>query len=144
MSKEYLRLYRKKGLYLKRVEGKGRGVFCDSDIRRGEVIEVTPALLLNERVTSQVDRTMLVDYTFTAGRVSKELRERKGVRDTGKTSCMIFGVLTFCNHDDRPNAEVEWEEKDGTLYHTLKALRKIPKNTEICTSYGAGWFDDRK
>ena len=55
-----------------------------------------------------------------------------------------MGVISYCNHSEDPNAEVQWEEHDGTLYHLVKALRRIPKNTEICTTYGDGWFDDRK
>jgi hypothetical protein len=26
----------------------------------------------------------------------------------------------------------------------VKALKNIPKNTEICTSYGKAWFADRE
>jgi SET domain-containing protein len=55
-----------------------------------------------------------------------------------------MGLMSYCNHSEKPNAEIVWEEKLGTVYHTLQVTRDIPKHTEICTSYGAGWFDDRK
>jgi SET domain-containing protein len=143
MTKKYPRLKRKIGLYLKDTGAKGRGVFCDHDIRPGEILEVTPALLLNERDTGFSDRTRLKDYTFTVGRLSKELSSRRNLKDKSGASCVILGIISFCNHSARPNAEVLWEEKHGTVYHSLRAIRKIPKHTEICTSYGRGWFGDR-
>lgn len=139
-----LRLDRKKGLYLKSAGIKGRGVFCTRPIRAGEILEVTPAVILNEKATAKVDETLLNNYTFTVGDLSAGLRARAGLKKSGKASCVIMGLITFCNHSQHPNAEVLWEERGGTLYHYLRATRDIPKNTEICTTYGEGWFDDRK
>ena len=144
MSKKAPRLNRKKGLYLKQVPGKGRGVFCDTAIKKGEILETTPALIINEKETTHVDKTRLVDYTFGADGISKEIRKRKKIKDPSLASCVIYGVTTFCNHDEKPNAQVIWEEHNGTAYHSLKATRNIPANTEICTSYGEGWFEDRQ
>ena len=144
MSKKKTLLGRKKGLYLRDTGVSGRGVFCAEDIRKGEILEVTPALLLNEGETKLIDKTMLFNYTFVAGALSKRVRERAHIKNSKNCSCVIMGIISFCNHSDKPNAEVLWEEEDGTLYHSIRATRPIPKNTEICTSYGAGWFDDRK
>lgn len=137
-------LPRKEGLYLKHTGGvKGRGVFCTKAIKKGEVLEVTPALLLNETETDAVDDTHLVNYTFVTGTISAKLRKKAGIQDTDSASSVLLGVMTFCNHDEHPNAEIQWEEEDGTVYYTLVATRSIPKNTEICTTYGDGWFEDR-
>ncbi len=144
MTKKYPRLNRKIGLYLKDSGAKGRGVYCDHDIRRGETIEVTASLLLNEADTRRIDRTLLGHYNFLTGQVSKQLRERKRITKSSEASCVILGIISFCNHSKNPNAEVYWEEKHGTLYHSLKARRRIPKHTEICTTYGRTWFSDRK
>lgn len=138
-----VKLQRNAHLYLRQTPAKGRGVFCTRDIRKGEAIEMTPALVLNKRETDLVQKTILRDYIFTLGAISKKLRQRVGITKLDDACCIIMGVLTYCNHDEKPNAEIVWEEHDGTLYHTLKATRTIPKNTEICTSYGKGWFDDR-
>ncbi len=137
-------LTRKPGLYLKDVPGKGRGVFCTKDIKKGETLEVTPAIILNEKETLLVDKTRLENYTFLVENISRKMRKEENLRDIKNASAVLFGVVTFCNHADRPNADLYWEEKDGTLYYILEALRAIPKNTEICTSYGKGWFEDRK
>ena len=136
-------LDRKKGLYLKNAGVKGRGLFCTSNIKADEELEVTPALIMNDKDNAHTDKTMLLNYVFTTGKISKRLRERAKITDMDKTSCIVMGIASFCNHDQNPNAEVVWEERSGTLYYILRATRRIPKDTEICTSYGETWFDER-
>src|ERR1035437_5935075 len=143
-SRRKIKLDRKKGLHLRHTEGKGRGVFCTADIRAGEVLEVTPTIILNEAATNRIDSTILANYTFQLGAISKAHRQRLHIKDIKKCSGVIMGITSYFNHSEDPNAEVEWEEHDGTLYHLVKALRRIPKNTEICTGYGTGWFEDRE
>lgn len=136
-------LDRKKGLYLDDAGIKGRGVFCRSAIRAKEVLEVTPAIVLNEAATRHADKTILQNYTFMVGQVSRTQRRVARLKDTENASCVVMGIMAFCNHSEEPNAEILWEEKDGTLYYILQATRPIPKHTEICTSYGEDWFGDR-
>lgn len=138
-------LDRKKGLYLKDTRtAKGRGVFCVTKIPKGEVLEVTPALILNDSETAHADKTLLLNYTFMPGKLSKKLREKVGLKSHDNASSVVMGILSFCNHSEEPNAEILWQEENGTLYYILQATRAIPKDTEICTSYGGGWFDERK
>lgn len=137
-------LSRIEGLYLKHTGSvKGRGVFCTKAIKKGDVLEVTPALLLNEDETNTVDDTHLVNYTFVVGDIPTKVKKKAGILQTDNASSVLLGVMTFCNHDEKPNAEIHWEEEDGTVYYSLIATRDIKKNTEICTTYGEGWFDDR-
>jgi uncharacterized protein len=143
-SEKPLLLGRIDGLYLKMTKTKGRGVFCTRDIKKGEEIEVTPTLVLSERETLLMQKTIMRDYIFTLGKISAAIKKRTGVKKVDDGSTIIAGVMTFCNHDEEPNAEIVWEEKNGGVCHTLMATRKIPKDTEICTSYGKDWFDGRK
>lgn len=144
-TKNIVRLKRKEGLYLKDTRTvKGRGVFCTTAIRKGEILEITPALVLNEKDTAKVDDTFLVNYTFTTDELSKSMKKKTGVKKHADASSVVMGVVSFCNHGEKPNATVLVDEKGGTLYYILKAIRDIPKNVEICTTYGEGWFDDRK
>lgn len=143
-KKKKISLDRKKNLYLKEVPKKGRGVFCTTNIRAGEILETTPAILLNEKDTLTVDKTALVNYTFVMGGITKRLRQKNGIKDTADCSSVIMGIASFCNHGEVQNAEIIWQEDQGTLYYMLKAIKNIPKDTEICTSYGDGWFDDRE
>ncbi len=143
-KQEIYTLDRKAGLYLKQTATKGRGVFCVSDIAEDEILEVTPAILLDKAATAHVDKTILHDYKFTVGALSKKLSKLFRIDDPDKSCCMIMGIMTYCNHDEHPNANIFWEEYEGTAYHFLEATRPIPKNTEICTTYGEGWFDERR
>ncbi|HYD19630.1 MAG TPA: SET domain-containing protein-lysine N-methyltransferase [Patescibacteria group bacterium] len=136
-------LDRRKGLYLKHTATKGRGVFCVSDIGDGEIIEISPAILLDEAATAHVGKTILHDYKFRVVALSNGQRALFHIDTPGKSCCIVMGVMAFCNHDENPNADIYWEEDEGTAYHFLEATRRIPKNTEICTNYGRGWFTKR-
>ena len=144
MTENITLLDRRPNLYLKDTETKGRGLFCLDDIVTGEELEVTPALILNEKDNRQTDKTLLLNYVFTTGDISKEMQKKSRIKKLEDTSCVIMGIASYCNHDESPNAEVIWEETDGTLYYTLRATADIPANTEICTSYGDTWFDARE
>ncbi len=144
MSKKKIKLDRKPGLYLKDTGHKGRGVFCTQDIRKGEILEVTPTIILNKSASEAIEDTILGNYVFQIGAISKAHRKQLGITDISKCCGVIMGIISYFNHAEKPNAGVEWEEHDGTLYHQVRALKNIPKNTEICTTYGGGWFKDRK
>ncbi len=137
-------LDRKKGLYLKETAQKGRGVFCTGDIAEGEILEMTPAILLDERATTYAEKTILHDYKFKVEALSPSQRKLFHIETPNKSCFIVMGIMAFCNHAENPNADISWEEDDGSIYHTLEATRPIPKNTEICTSYGRGWFAKRK
>ncbi len=143
-KKKITLLPRKAGLYLADAGHKGRGVFCTKPIRKGETLEITPVVLLNEAETDSADKGILNDYTFIVGKISEKQKKSRGIKDTENASAVLFGLMTFCNHDEHPNAEIVWEEQGGTLYYFLIATRAIPKHTEICTSYGDTWFEERK
>lgn len=136
-------LNRKKDLYLRNVGAKGRGLFCRSHIKKGEILESTPALVLNEQATLDADKTLLVNYTFIIGDISAAQKKKAGIKKTGHGSALAMGILAFCNHGEKPNAEIIWEEAAGTLYYMLRATANIKRDTEICTSYGDTWFDER-
>lgn len=136
-------LDRKPGLYLRHTDKKGRGLFCMYPIKAGEELEVTPAIILNEVATPNVEPTILRDYVFKIGDVSDDMLHDNTVGNADETSCVVMGIASYCNDDVDYNAEVVYEEHDGTLYYTLQAVKDIPPHTEICTSYGDNWFQDR-
>ncbi len=142
MTDKKVLMNRKSGLYLKATGRKGRGVFCTGNIKKGELLEVTPAIILNESETSHVDKTGLVRYTFMTGELSARLMKQAGAKDVDSISAVAMGMVSFCNHARDNNALVYWEEHGGTLYYILQALRDIPKGVEICTTYGEEWMQD--
>lgn len=140
-SKKQLTFRRKEGLYLKPAGKKGRGVFCLTDISKGEILEVTPCILLDSAATDLADKTILRDYTFAIGDVNKSHK----IKNPELCSAVVMGIQAFCNHGGKlQNAEISWDETKDTVYYILTALADIPAGTEICTTYGDGWFDDRK
>lgn len=138
-----LLLDRKSGLYLKETPTKGRGLFCTTDIAAGETLEVTPAILLSGTATTHTDKTILRDYVFGIGKLSTATLKKAGLKSMKDVSCVVMGIASYCNSDENPNAEVVWEEENASLYYRLQATAAIPKDTEICTSYGDEWFEDR-
>lgn len=142
-KKSILKLDRKPNLYLKDTAAKGYGVFCTTDIKAGEELERTPAIILNDKDNDLVSETFLYNYVFKLGAVSKKLRQDVNVKKLDDASCVVMGIASYCNHDEKPNAEVVWDEVDDMLYYLLMAIKDIPKNTEICTSYGKDWFKNR-
>ena len=124
---------------------KGRGVFCIRLIsKRARYSKLRRRSFSMKRPQNTSIIPSLANYIFKIGGISKALRKHHHIKQIKDCSGVIMGLISFCNHSDDPNAEVEWEEHNGTLYHQVRALRLIPKNTEICTTYGGGWFEDRK
>lgn len=136
-------LDRKPGLYLKHTDTRGRGVFCLTDIKKGETLETTPALILNEEDSAQIESTYLQSYVFKIGDISEELKAACGIDAVDDATCVVMGVGSYCNHSDTPNAQILWEETDGSLLYSLEAIDDIPAGTEIRTTYGETWFSDR-
>ena len=145
-NNKIIALNRKPDLYIKYAGKKGRGVFCATDIRKGEILEVTPALILDSKETDFVDKTALLNYTFSVDKISKAALKQAGIKSNKGTSAVVMGMTSFCNHGtpEEQNADVSWQEDSGTVYYVLTAIKKIPRNTEICTSYGEGWFEERQ
>src|SRR4051794_41096766 len=78
---------------IKRVKGKGRGVFARRPIRRGEVIEQAPVIVLTtEEFEDGLCTTRLANYCFGWG--------------PGKVG-LVLGYGSIYNHSFRPNARYD-------------------------------------
>lgn len=113
--------------------GKGRGVFAQRKILRGETIEEGPVLLFPESQLETIDRTALGDYYF-----------HWGEEDEG--GAILLGMCSLCNHSYTPNAQFERKFDQGTI--EFVALRDIEPGEEITTNYHGEpddmdpvWFD---
>jgi len=104
---------------VKRVAGKGRGVFAIVDIARGTVIERAPVLVLPvDEICRPSGRTRLEEYCFHWGR---------------GTVALPLGYGALYNHSYTPNARYDDRARSGTKIFT--ALRDIAKGEEITVSY---------
>jgi len=116
---------------VKRVKGKGRGVFARRPIRKGEVIETCPVLVLTDaEYADGLARTALANYCFAWGK--------------GKVA-LALGFGSLYNHSYRPNARYL---DVGPRTKEFTALRDIAPGEEITVNYNGNprgrakvWFD---
>lgn len=110
---------------VKRIPGKGRGVFARREISEGEVIERVPVLVLpSELVEDHSVRAGLWEYSFEWG---------------AETVALALGYGSLYNHSYRPNARCDVE---GDRTKVFSALRTIASGEEITINYN-GEPDDR-
>ena len=103
---------------VKRIKGKGRGVFARRPIRRGEVIERVPVLVLPiAEVRNASQWTGLAGYCFLWGR---------------DRVALALGYGSLYNHSYRPNAR--YDDSAGQT-KVFTALRDIAPGEEITVNY---------
>ncbi|MFX0098774.1 MAG: SET domain-containing protein [Candidatus Hodarchaeota archaeon] len=107
-----------KPLYIKEVSGKGRGVFCSKPIKKGEVIEISPIILIPEADIPLIKKTMLYNYYFEC--------------DTGEIA-IALGYASIYNHSFEPNAKYLKDEDKQTI--KITAIQDIQKDEEITMNY---------
>ncbi len=100
---------------VKRVKGKGRGVFARRFIAAGEVIERVPVLVLP--VEEGDDDSVLSEYCFLWGR---------------GTMALALGYGSLYNHSFQPNARYD---DVGTQTKVFTALRDIEPGEEVTVNY---------
>ena len=111
-------------VYVKKVKGKGRGVFARKAIAKGTVIEKVPKMLLSE--------DMIVD-----GMANPKLAKIFFIHDR-KTLAVCLGYGSIYNHSYEPNAIYE----DGPAATMIfRAIRNIQPDQEICINYNGDPVD---
>jgi SET domain-containing protein len=117
---------------VRRIKGKGRGVFARRLIRKGEVVERVPVLVLpiSVLVNSESEDSHLSHYGFAWG------REKVAV---------ALGYGSLYNHSYSPNARYDDTGRQTKLF---TAIRNIAPGEEITINYNGGprrrapvWFD---
>lgn len=99
---------------IRRIPGKGRGVFARGFIAAGTLIERVPMLVVPESATYG---TVLSDYAFEWSK--------------GKVA-LALGYGSIYNHSYQPNARYE-DNTDRTKSYL--AIRDIPSGEEITINY---------
>src|SRR5947209_5674728 len=116
---------------VKRIKGKGRGVFARRAIAEGEVIERVPVLVLSLDEIKKGDAwTGLAGYCFLWGE---------------GTVALALGYGSLYNHSFKPNARYD---DVGPQTKEFTALRTIQTGEEITVNYNGKpgsrkevWFD---
>lgn len=114
-------------LYIKEVKGMGRGVFCEVDIKKGDVIEISPAMILSPGDYHLAQNTILNQYVYECD-------------DILDHSALAFGFGSLFNHADEPNAEFEALFYEKRVVFT--AIQDIPAGEQIFVDYGWDLDDD--
>lgn len=122
-------------LYIKNSKAKGRGVFCKKRIRKDEVFEICPVIVLPACDYETLIRSKLSDYFFNFNKEEGSL-------------ALVLGFGSLYNHAKNSNAAYILDHEKKLMRYC--ALRDIPAGTEICINYGGetgvdykSWFESR-
>ena len=93
---------------------KGRGVFARKDIKKGEIIERVPLLIVT---WDEIADSELADYAFVL---------------TDKKVAIALGYGSLYNHSYAPNARYD---DDGKKTKVFSAVKNIKSGEEITVNY---------
>jgi SET domain-containing protein len=116
-------------LYINHSAIAGLGVFASENIKKGEIIEVVPVILLPEEQISDLAKTNLLDYFFAWG-------------EKLEVAAFALGYGSLYNHSYEPNAKFVENFDTNTIIYS--ALRDIKKGEEILINYNGKPDDMRK
>lgn len=120
---------RKRYLQIADAGAKGRGVFTNSAIPSGKLIETAPVIVLSAADRLLLDQTALHDYIFEWG-------------EDGKSCCMALGWVPVYNHSYASNCEY-FMDFDAALIH-VKTIRAVKAGEELTINYNGDWNDPKK
>lgn len=110
------------------IPNSGRGVFANTDIKNGELIERCPLIELPEYDEANLKETILVTYFFYFG----EKKERAAI---------ALGYGAIYNHTRTPNATYKINGDEGVI--DFIATSDIKKDEEITVNYNHANPDDK-
>ena len=119
-------------LVVKRFRGLGRGVCSTEPLRRGQVVEVSPVVVIPKVEWRRLRGTLVERYVFAWGR-------------NGKLNALPLGLGGVFNHSDDPNLDWRPNHREQTLI--FRARRDIPAGEQLTIDYGwtaeerRRWFD---
>lgn len=116
-----------KDLYIKKVRGKGKGVFAKNKIPANTTIEISPVLVLSAKEGEVVDSTVLHNYIFLWG-------------PTGRRAAIGLGYSSLYNHAAPPNCASEMDFHNETM--RVWTIREIEKDEELSINYHGDINDD--
>ncbi len=111
-----------------------RGVFAKCDIKKGEIIETCPVILVSKHDMSNLNESILVTYFFYFGKNKERL-------------AVVLGFGSIYNHSYEPNATYKIRPREKTI--EFSASKNIKKDAEITFNYNYGnpkdksplWFE---
>jgi hypothetical protein len=114
-------------LIVKRFRGLGRGVCSTVPLRRGQVVEVSPVVVIPPAEWKRLRGTLIERYVFAWGR-------------SGRRNALPLGLGGVFNHADDPNLDWRPNLRDQSLI--FRARRDIPAGEQLTIDYG--WTEDER
>jgi SET domain-containing protein len=121
-------------IYISQSKISDLGVFARVKIKKGEIFEESPAIVIPNDQLEDLAKTEIVNYIFFDWQ--KDLN----------TGAVVLGYGSLFNHSDNNNAEYEILPSEGVIRFT--ATRDIKTDGEITTNYhgksrykGKLWFE---
>jgi len=112
-------------VYYKDTGDRGRGVYTSKLLKKGDVIEVCPVILLPEHEIELIDKTNMFNYYFLWQH---------------KQAAIALGYGSLYNHSFEPNAEYVMDFEGEVLI--IRAIKNISAHDEITFNYN-GDPDDK-
>lgn len=106
------------------VEGMGRSIIAETDIKLGQVITNCELLVLSPEDTIKVNETDLQWYTFTFNEETKQ-------------DCLVMGDGEIFNHSDDANVLYGLIDWNGRKLMRFQAGKDIKKGEQLFIDYNA-------
>lgn len=127
-------MQRIESIYYKETRDRGRGVFTSRMLKKGDVIEICPVIVLPPHEIELIDKTVMYNYYF--------------LWEHGQAA-IALGYGSLYNHSYSPNAEYIMDYGAEALI--IKAIANISPHEEITFNYngdpddrGKVWFDTKE
>lgn len=115
----FYRLDIPRGVIVKKIKHKNRGVFAKKNFLKNEIIERSPVIVLNEKDSHLCEKTILDRYLFAW--------------KNNQDGALALGCGSLYNHSYHPNAF--WKHKYKKRELVFRALKDIKKSEEITVNY---------
>ena len=116
-------LYEK--LYIKNVAEKVRGVFAAKPIRKGDIVEAAPVIVIPDEDVDLIDQTAMADYYFKWGE---------------SNFALVLGYVSLFNLSELPNISFEVDLINEVMIY--RAIKSIKKDQELTVHYQCDlWFE---
>src|SRR5687768_11630969 len=116
-------------LVVRQYKGVGRGVYSTEPFRRGDVVEVSPVVVLSAKDWKRARGTTLERYVFAWG-------------PSGRANAVPLGLGGVFNHSDDPNLDFVLNRGDESII--FRARRHIPAGEQLTINYGWSARDRRR
>ncbi len=111
-------------IYIDKSPVGGRGVFAKEDIKKDELIETAPYIIIGDSDASGE----LLNYEF-------------GHEEGKNLFCLGYGSMY--NHSSKPNIEYRYSTNKLPKCLDFIARKNIKKDEELFIGYGKEWWDTR-